>query len=533
MKKWFDLSIKRKTTSVIMLICGASLLLSSLVFFYLEIISYRSIMVEDMMTMADIIGANSTSAIVFKDVQTANETLKTLKAEHHVRYSCILDTGGRIFAAYKRNPNDFRDANESFADLHRWIDKNHPTLGHHFTMDTLELYKEIVLDGERIGTIFIEAGLEGLYRRIKKHTVITGFVLLVILVMAFLMSAKLQKVITDPITRLLKTIDKVTSEGTYSIRAESIRNDEIGELINGFNSMLNKIEFRDRQLAQNRMELEERVDLRTIELKEANQNLEQMIKTLAEAKNSAETANQTKSDFLANMSHELRTPLNHIIGFTELVTGGDFGDLNDIQREYLQDVLQSSKHLLSLINDILDLSKVESGKLELQMMHIQLKGLLERSLNMVKEVAMANRIHVSLVMDDIPERILADERKLKQIIFNLLSNAVKFTPKGGQICLMAKVLNGFQRFTDDLQHPRSRSHLEISVVDMGIGIQNDNLERIFNPFEQVESSTTRKYQGTGLGLSLTRRLVELHGGKIWAESKGEGLGSTFKFILPL
>ncbi len=261
---------------------------------------------------------------------------------------------------------------------------------------------------------------------------------------------------------------------------------------------------------------------------------------LIESKDLAEKASRAKSDFLANMSHELRTPLNHIIGFTELIVDKNFGDLNDTQEEYLNDVLDSGRHLLSLINDILDLSKIESGKLELQLIEIDLKAMLKRSLVMIQEKALKNGIQLSLCLKYIPDTIQADERKLKQILYNLLSNAIKFTPRGGGIRLSARLTD-----TSNPERPSPESDLsfnplpaqnqwiQISISDTGIGLKKEECEFIFNPFEQVERSTSRKYPGTGLGLSLTRRLVELHGGRVWAESDGPGQGSVFSFTLPV
>jgi len=289
-----------------------------------------------------------------------------------------------------------------------------------------------------------------------------------------------------------------------------------------------------------------------------NTELEQKIvegkigaKALKQAMKTAETANLTKSEFLANMSHELRTPLNHIIGFTELVVDKKFGELNETQEEYLGDVLSSSHHLLSLINDILDISKVEAGKLTLESSDMDLKLLLENSLVMVKEKTLKHGIRMATEIDGVPETVWADERKLKQILYNLLSNAVKFTPDGGKVNLEARMVDcvireGRRRSDPErvqvinvrvkgehVHNRESRRCLQISVSDTGIGIKPEDQERIFNPFDQVENSASRRFQGTGLGLSLTKSLVELHGGRIWVESEGEEKGSIFSFIIPV
>jgi signal transduction histidine kinase len=287
-----------------------------------------------------------------------------------------------------------------------------------------------------------------------------------------------------------------------------------------------------------------------MELKKANAELSIEIsqriraeENLKQAKESAEFATRAKSEFLANMSHEVRTPLNHIIGFTELVVDKQFGGLNAEQEEYLTDVLHSSHHLLSLINDILDLSKVEAGKMELNRKEVELRTILEHSLIMIKEKALKQRIQLSTRIDGIPDCIQADERKLKQIIYNLLSNAVKFTPDGGKVCLSADLVispslprgavSALGASGDHEQKDGGEpKFVQISVMDTGIGLKKEDMERIFAPFEQVEGGSNRKHQGTGLGLSLTRSFVELHGGTIWAESEGEGKGSAFRFVIP-
>ncbi len=256
----------------------------------------------------------------------------------------------------------------------------------------------------------------------------------------------------------------------------------------------------------------------------------------------ATAANRAKSDFLANMSHELRTPLNAVIGFCELILDKKFGPLNPLQEEYLTDVLNSGKHLLSLINDILDLSKIEAGKMPLQPSEVHLRDLLLGSLVMVKEKAYRNGLKVNCRVEPISETIRCDERRLKQILYNLLSNAVKFTPSGGTVSLSARRFAVEELKDLGIEAGRNGNagnvsaggYVRITVADSGVGIKAEDLERIFDPFEQVQSGAcSRRQQGTGLGLSLVRRLSEMHHGAVWAESAGEGAGSSFHVLLPM
>jgi signal transduction histidine kinase len=278
-----------------------------------------------------------------------------------------------------------------------------------------------------------------------------------------------------------------------------------------------------------------------VEVKEKQRMLEEEKAKLLAAKHEAEQASLAKSQFLANMSHELRTPLNAIIGFTELLVDRHAGELNPTQQEYLADVLQSSRHLLSLINDVLDLAKVEAGRMELELSEVNLGGFLDGSLIMFRERALKQGVALETKIDGLPANIRADERKLKQIVYNLLSNAVKFTPNGGRVTVSGAILRRERgRWLgdggDDLPASVAAGDgtwLKIAVADTGVGIAPEALERIFEPFEQGDGSTTRRFQGTGLGLSLTRRLVALHGGAVWAESPGPNRGATVSFLIPM
>jgi signal transduction histidine kinase len=248
-------------------------------------------------------------------------------------------------------------------------------------------------------------------------------------------------------------------------------------------------------------------------------SLEKQNQDLRRLQNEADRANRAKSEFLAAMSHELRTPLNSILGFAQILTGRLAGELTEPQARYAAHIQSSGNHLLQLINDLLDTAKVEAGKMDVVRTDVRLTDLLADCLNAIGERAATNGITATMALPPElqPATVWADERKLRQILLNLLSNAVKFTPRGGRIELRAKATGGEFIF---------------AVADTGTGVSDENKKRIFRAFEQAESNSARRIQGTGLGLPLARRLTELHGGRLWVESEGEGRGSTFFFTIP-
>jgi signal transduction histidine kinase len=298
-----------------------------------------------------------------------------------------------------------------------------------------------------------------------------------------------------PLLAMKRGAEQIAS-GKYNVRILVRGKDEFAQLSTAFNTMAENLQ-------QSHAILEDLVKARTTALEQANLRLRK--------------ADRLKSEFLANMSHELRTPLNSILGFSELLKDPVFGSVTEKQLLYLNNISSSGKHLLALINDILDLAKVDAGKIELHREPLSVIQLLDEIVSNLRSISEKKQIQVSREIAPEITSIYVDHGRFKQIMINLLSNALKFTPANGQITIIAK---------------SEKEFIHISVIDTGIGISHDNIDRIFNEFEQVDGSRTRKFEGTGLGLALSRRLVELHGGEIWVESELEK-GTKFTFSIPI
>jgi signal transduction histidine kinase len=324
--------------------------------------------------------------------------------------------------------------------------------------------------------------------------------LVAFLLLAIATSVLLARRLVRPIESIQAAAAKIGS-GSLNQRIEIPSNDELGALAAEFNRMAARLQA-------SYAGLEQKVEERTRELATALEELDEKSREL-------EAASRHKSEFLANMSHELRTPLNAVIGFTQVLSEKLFGEVNEKQEEYLEDILSSANHLLALINDILDLSKVEAGQVELEVAPFSLREALERGVVMVRERAINGGVQVALGANGGVDVVTGDERRISQVIFNLLSNAVKFTPDGGAVDVRANQEDG---------------EIRVSVADTGPGIAAEDHERIFEEFQQTEAGVAQ-HEGTGLGLALSKRLVELHGGRIWVDSE-LGKGSTFVFTLP-
>jgi signal transduction histidine kinase len=335
--------------------------------------------------------------------------------------------------------------------------------------------------------VFVEEPASAAFAPLKGKIWRTALLLAAFVGAAIMFSVLLARRLVRPIKRMQVAAEAIGS-GAYAERVGLRRRDELGALAEALNRMAESLQGL----------------ISGLELK------------VAERTREVEVASQHKSDFLANMSHEVRTPLNAIVGFSQVLREKLFGDLNQKQEEYLDDILSSANHLLSLINDILDLSKVEAGQVELEVQAFSLREALERGIVMVRERATRNGVQLQLELDPSVDLVEGDERRIRQVIFNLLSNAVKFTPQGGRI---------------DVSSLRRDGEIRVAVTDTGPGITSEDQARIFEEFQQARSQDGERPEGTGLGLALSKRLIELHGGRIWLESE-PGKGSTFTFTLP-
>ena len=348
--------------------------------------------------------------------------------------------------------------------------------------------------------VFVEQPESAAFAAVRGKIWRTALLLAAFLAVGVGLSVLLARRLVRPVKQIRTAAARIGA-GAYDERIQLRRRDELGGLADELNGMA-------ASLQASVQSLEQKVEERTRELQQALAELSQKGRQL-------EIASKHKSEFLANMSHELRTPLNAVIGFSQVLREKLFGELNEKQDEYVEDILTSGNHLLALIDDILDLSKVEAGQVELEVAPFSLREALERGVVMVRERATQNGVQVMLEADGDVDIVTGDERRIRQVIFNLLSNAVKFTPADGSVDVRSAQLNG---------------EVRVSVADTGPGIAAEDQERIFEEFQQTEVGV-RQREGTGLGLALSKRLVELHGGRIWVESE-PGHGSTFVFTLP-
>ena len=501
------LSFKWKLTLILMATSVLSLLVACAAFVGYDNYLFRHSVKQDVETLANILSQASQAAVASRDKDLVDKTLAELSGREQIVAAAVYSADDTPISQYVKSASELIPSKPSQS-------RSSFEGGH------LVIFRPIFWRQARIGTVYLKADVASqLMGRVSRYANIVAMVMLISCLVAFLTSYKLQPLISKPILELVRTARVVTQHKDYLVRAQKTTDDEVGALIEAFNEMLAVIQQRDAELqhAHDMLEvynenLERKVEERTAELVRATA-------AAHEARTTAEDANRIKSAFLANMSHELRTPLNAIIGYSEMLQE----DARDMGEEHfvadLQKIHSAGKHLLGLINDVLDISKIEAGKMDLFLETIDVAAMIEDVASTIKLLVEkdGNTLHVDCEENLGPMR--ADATKVRQALFNLLSNAGKFTDKGS---IFLQVLR---------ERGRGAGNFVFRVRDTGIGMTTEQINKLFKAFAQADASTTRKYGGSGLGLAITRHFCQMMGGDVTVESE-PGKGSTFTIRLP-
>jgi signal transduction histidine kinase/CheY-like chemotaxis protein len=476
-----QMSIRRKLTAIVMGTTTVALVFVSALLLFYDQETFKDKMVKDLSVAAEGLGINAAAALEFGDSANAEMILSALRAQENIvaarLYKTSDEVGDEPLADYRRD----KDAKEPLPDTPG-------TPGWAFGNDRLSHVHPVIKDGQKIGTVFMASNMDELRQRRGQFSLAILAALLVSALLALALSRRLQGFIAGPIVHLADIETRVTREKDYSLRAEKSSDDELGLLIDGFNEMLVQIQTRDAELTV--------------------------------AKDQAEQANRTKSAFLANMSHELRTPLNAIIGYSEMLQEEAEDEGKENFAADLKKIHGAGKHLLSLINDVLDLSKIESGKMELFLEDFDLAALIEEVKSTIHPLIEKNANTLDVRYPSGLPAMHADVTRMRQILFNLLSNASKFTERGTVGLEM------------EMEKIGPFDWVVFRIKDTGIGMTPDQLGKLFQAFTQADASTSRKYGGTGLGLVISRKFCQMMGGDVSVTSV-YGKGSVFTVRLPL
>ena len=490
-ERFLDLSLKRKLVVIVMATNTLTLFLTCAIFIFYNVHEARQSLVRELEMLGAVVGGRSAAALTFADQALAKDNLTSLRAKKVITVACIYNAEKQVFAEYAggKCPKNLE-------------------VGYQFGSERASIYRPIELAGETVGYIFIESELSEIHEAIQNYLLFAAAIALAVMVGSSVLSIRLQRMISAPIYHLVQVAREVSLRKNYAVRAEKMSKDELGVLSDTFNTMLSQIQERDEAMTHFNQMLEHKVTERT-------QDLEL-------AKEVAETANLAKSQFLANMSHELRTPMHAILSFASFGLEEIDTAEKEEQLKYFSRIKDSGNRLLTLLNNLLDLSKLESGKMEYAMQQNDLRKTLESALKEVE--GLMQKKHLSCVVEDtrsVPTSIY-DNNRIMQVISNLLSNAIKFSPENSTISALI----------DTTIIPGSDiSAVRLQVRDQGMGIPETELEVVFDKF--IQSSKTRTGAGgTGLGLAICKEIIAGHEGYIWASNNETG-GACFTFLLPI